>query len=94
MKLTCVILFCMLILIHTLEPYFIHGFEIHKKHIHIDRAKIVGRARGLMETVGTWISGKMLQGDDSESQISLVRQAPAPGSIQPCSKAGNTPHIF
>ena len=52
----------------------------------------MGRARGLMETAGSWISGKSLQGGVPVLTGSLARRAPAPGKVNPCSRAGNTPH--
>ena len=41
---------------------------------------VVGRARGLMETLGSWISGKSSQGGVVPIQ-SLARRAPAPGIL-------------
>ena len=88
-----VILFCVL----HFETYFYSHLrdrlEIHKGDIHMEGGKIVGGAISLMEAVGSWISGKVLQGGYRRI-ISLIRQAPAPGSNQPYSRAGNTPHIF
>ena len=51
-------------------------------------ADTVGRARGLMETVGSWILGISLQGERLQpGQAGFL----LPGVFNPFSKAGNTP---
>ncbi len=55
---------------------------------------VVGRARGLMET---WDSGYrvIVAGRGCNVPYSHpARRAPAPGILQPCSRAGNTPQLL